>query len=162
LNQPLNSSNTLSVQSRILLNRQAERMFFDLDVDLELAQRLMEKSVELRHRNTAVKGERPPTTVVCAHDECIVDKVEADLERRAVAMQSPGGQAAHVDVQRHVPPVIARGRCCQTDLADDLAVQVQRVLGWAPVSKVQLGQCGHPSTILAGSGHPNQAASSSR
>jgi hypothetical protein len=40
-------------------------------------------------------------------------------------VQAPGGEAAHVDVQRGVPPVVARGGSRQPDLAEDLAVQVQ-------------------------------------
>jgi hypothetical protein len=69
----------------------------------------------------------------------------------APVMQPPRREAAHVDVEGDVPPVIARRDGGQPDLADDLAVQVQRVLRRAPVGQVQLGQRHAPVTTNAAS-----------
>src|SRR2546430_1039071 len=55
-------------------------------------------------------------------------------------MQPPCRQAAGVDVQPDVPPVVARRCRRQPDLPDDLAIEMQRVLGRAPVGHVQLRQ----------------------
>jgi len=65
----------------------------------------------------------------------------------AVMVEAPGCESADVDVQRSVPPVVARCRRRQPDLAEDLAVQVQRVLCRAPVGQVQLRQCHRRETV---------------
>jgi hypothetical protein len=77
-------------------------------------------------------------------DEPVVDEVEPDLEPGAVGrVQQPRGQAAHVDVQRHVPPVVLRRQRGHLDLADDLDPEVERVLRRLPLLERQRGQRFH-------------------
>ena len=115
-------------------------MLLDLDVDSELAQRLVEPVVEVGDRDAVGELEGADATVVRAHDERVVDEVEVDLERRGVVVQPPRREPADVDVERGVPPVVPRRRGRETDLPHDLAVEVQRVLGRAPVGEVEFGQ----------------------
>jgi hypothetical protein len=70
----------------------------------------------------------------------VVDEVEVDLEGRVSFVQPSGGEAAHVDVEGNVPPLVARRRGREADLAHDLAVEVQRVLRRPPVDEVELGE----------------------
>src|SRR5438034_4034556 len=70
----------------------------------------------------------------------MIDEIDGDLERRLTMMQAPRRQPAYVDVQRDVPPMVAGCRGRQPDLAQDLAVKVQRVLRVAPVDQMQLRQ----------------------
>jgi hypothetical protein len=69
-------------------------------------------------------------------DQGVIGEVERNLERRAAVMQAACRQAADVDVQRDVPPVVSRRRRRQPDLADDPGVQMQGVFGRMPVGQV--------------------------
>ena len=93
----------------------------------------MELGVEVCDREAVDEVERPGATVAGANAQCVVDEVEVDLKCLLVVVQPPGREAAQVDVQRGVPPVVARRRRCEPDLADDLAEEMQCVLGRAPV-----------------------------
>ena len=129
LNQPLNSSNTESDQSRIRpkraiasrsqdawstilrerrRHRHAERLLLDLHVDPELAEQRVEAGIELRDGQSVAELERLRATVGRSHGHGVIDEVEGDLERRVVVMQPSRLQPAHVDVERDVPPVVAR------------------------------------------------------
>ncbi len=121
-------------------HRHAERLLLDPNVDSELAQHLVKAGVEVGDRDTVGEVERPAAAVVGAYEQCMVEEVEVDLKGGVFVMQPPGREAAHVDVERRVPPVVARRRGCNAYLADDLAVQVQRVLGRTPVGQVELRQ----------------------
>ena len=88
----------------------------------------MDAGVEVRDRHAAAELERRPAAVARADDQGVIDEVERDLERRAAMVQASRRETAHVHVQRDVPPVVARGGGRQTDLAEDLAVEMQRVL----------------------------------
>jgi len=121
-------------------HRHSERLLFDLDIDTEFAQYRMQLGVEVGDRDAVGKVERASATVVRANDQRVGDEVEVDLEGRVVVMQPPGRKAADVDIERSVPPVITRRRGREADLADDLAVEMQRVLRRAPVGEVQLRQ----------------------
>jgi hypothetical protein len=119
-------------------HRDAEGLLLDLDVDVQLPEQRVETGVEVGHGQAVAELERPRATVGRADDHGVADEVERDLERRVVVVQPPRGEAAHVDVQRDVPPVVAWRGARQSDLADDLAVEVQRVPRRAPVGQVQL------------------------
>src|SRR5215813_1087818 len=67
----------------------------------------------------------------------MIDEVKHDLERGIAVMHAPRRQPADIDIQRYVPPVVARRCSCQPDLADDLAIQVQGVLGCPPFGQVE-------------------------
>ena len=65
----------------------------------------------------------------------MVDEVEVDLERRASRVgHQRGRQSAGRDVEGDVPPVVGRWLVGESDLADDLRVELQRVAGVLPVS----------------------------
>ena len=104
--------------------RDAERFLFDGDVDAQFAERCVDAGIEVGDRHSAADVERLGATVAGAGNQGVVDEVDRDLEGRIAMVQAPGGEAAHVDVQRGVPPVVARGGSGQPDLA----VQVQSVL----------------------------------
>ena len=78
-------------------------------------------------------------SAVCTR-QGVVEEVKPDLEGRPAMMQAPCRKSADVDVEGCVPPVVLRRRRGKPDLADDLRVQVQRVLRRAPLSQVQLGE----------------------
>jgi hypothetical protein len=96
----------------------------------------VEAGVELRDRQPCAERERRGSAVRRPDDHGVIDEVDRDLERRVAMMQPPRREPADVDVQRHVPPVVARRRGGQPDLAEDLAVEMQRVLGRAPVGQM--------------------------
>jgi hypothetical protein len=118
----------------------SERSLLDFDVDAELPQRLMQAAIEIGDRDAICELKRAASAVVGAHDQRVVDEVEVDLKCRVVVMQPPGREAAHVDVEWGVPPLVARRRGREADLAHDLAVEVQRVLGRTPVGEVEFRQ----------------------
>ena len=159
LNQPLNSSRhgvrpvedvaeaadrvvipggVLGVLRERCLHRDAEGLFEDLDVDSEVAEQAMNLCVEGRDRNAAGQRERLRVAVSASDDERVVEEVDRELESRALVVEPPRRQPADVDVERDVPPVITRRRRREPHLAKDLAVQVERVLGRAPVGEVEL------------------------
>jgi hypothetical protein len=102
----------------------------------------MEASVEVGDRDTGTQVEGPDPSVSGLNDEGGGKEVNANLERRVVVVQAAGGEPAGVDVERGVPPVVARRCRGQPDLSDDLRVEVQGVLGRTPVDQVQFRQ-GH-------------------
>jgi hypothetical protein len=85
------------------------------------------------------------TTLLAAvgpHDQQVVDQVEVVLEAHLALVKPAGGQAAHVQVQGDVSPVVAGRGGGQLDLADDLGPQVQGGLGRLPGLQRKLGQVG--------------------
>src|ERR671914_930515 len=126
--------------------REAERLFPDLDIDAQPAQAFVQADVEVGDRSSGFEAEGFRPTIGGPHDERVVDEVDDDLESRAAMVHAPRGETADVDVQRDVPPMVARRRRSQSDLADDLAVQMQRVLRGTPAVEVQLRE-GHPVAI---------------
>jgi hypothetical protein len=106
----------------------------------------VEAGIEVRDRQSPAELEGLRATVSRPDDHGVVDEVDRDLERRVAMMQAPCRETADVDVQRDVPPVVARWRRRQPDLADDLAVEMQRVPRLAPVGQMQLRQRHGPVT----------------
>ena len=114
--------------------RNAERLLADRNVDPEPAERRVQALVEGRDREPVVERERLELPAVGPDDEPVVDEVEVDLEGHAGRRVHPARrQPAHVDVERDVPPVVARGGRGHPHLADDLRPQVQRVLRRLPL-----------------------------
>ena len=68
----------------------------------------MDAGIEVGDRHSAADVERLGATVAGAGNQGVVDEVDRDLEGRIAMVQAPGGEAAHVDVQRGVPPVVTR------------------------------------------------------
>jgi hypothetical protein len=99
--------------------------------------------VEVRDRHSAAELEGRRAAVAGLDDKRVIDEVERDLEGRIAVMQPSRREAADVDVERDVPPVVARRRGRQPDLAEYLAVQMQRVFRCAPIAQMELGQCCH-------------------
>jgi hypothetical protein len=127
LNQPLNSSNTESDQSRTrpkhsIASRSHERLLLDRDVDAQLGQHLVNAGIEVRHRHSVGELEPLRASIRGANDKGVVDEIEADLEGRVAVMQAPRRQPPNIEVQRDVPPVVARRRGGEPDLAQDLGV----------------------------------------
>jgi hypothetical protein len=69
--------------------------------------------------------------------QLVVDEVEVDAEAGLGAglVHGSGGDAAAGEVEGHVPPVVAAHAGGQPELAHDLAVPVQGLLGVAPVGQ---------------------------
>jgi hypothetical protein len=65
-------------------------MLLDLDVDAELAERLMKAGVKVRDPDTVRTFERAAAAVVRPDEQRVVDEVEVDLEGCAVVTQTPG------------------------------------------------------------------------
>jgi hypothetical protein len=133
-------------------HRDTERLLKNRDVDAQVAEGLVQVGVEPRNRHAAREREGLDPPVPTLHDESVVDEVERDLELGFPVVEATRGQAANVDVERRVPPVVARRRRGQADLAEDLAVEVERILGRAPVCEVKLGEShGRSSTKVTSS-----------
>jgi hypothetical protein len=130
----------LGVLTKRALHCETERFLLNRDVDAEVAERLVQVGVEAGDRQPAGEEERFRPAVSRLHDESILEKVEDDLEFRFVVVEATGGEAADVDVERHVPPVVPRSRRRQPHLPEDLAVEVERVLRRTPVCEVKLGE----------------------
>ena len=131
------------------VDRKSERLLPDLDVDAEPPEGGMQEGVEVGDARAELEAAR--ATVGGADDERVVDEVERDVIGRLLLMETARGQAAHVDVERDVPPVVARRSRGEPDLADDLAVEVERVLRRAPVGEVELGKLllGHGPDLVS-------------
>jgi hypothetical protein len=123
-------------------HRHAERLLADRHVHAECAQRPVQLGVERGDAEPVLEREALLAAVGRADPQRVPDHVEVDLERRAGAAHPSRGQAAHVDVQRDVPPVVARRGRRQAHFADDLAAEVQRVLRRAPVAERERRQAG--------------------
>jgi hypothetical protein len=130
----------LVIQRERRRHRHPERQLADLDVDPQPTERPVQPPVELRDVEAIVQREPIAPPVGRAHDQRVVHEVQADVERRAAVMQAARREPTHVDVERHVPPVVARRRRRQADLAHHLAIQMQRVLRRSPVDQAQLAQ----------------------
>ena len=114
----------------------------DGDVHPQPRQQLVELAVEAGHRQPVLEPERPLLATVGLYDQAVVDEVEVDLEADLTLMQPASGQATHVQVQGHMPPVVAGRGGGQLDLADDLGPQVRGGLGRLPGLQRKLGQAG--------------------
>ena len=121
-------------------DRDPERRLDDLDVEPVFAEQPVQARVEGCDREAVLEREPGGDAAVGAQDEAVIDEVEGQVEAHVAVRQAAGGQAAHVHVERDVPPVVARLRRCQLDLADDLRVQVQRLLRLLPGGVRELGQ----------------------
>jgi hypothetical protein len=118
----------------------AERLLVDLDADVELAEDAVETRVEVRDRETVRERKRAPLPIRSPDEELVADEVERDVERRAGVSERAARQPADVDVERCVPPVVARRSRREAHLPHDLRVQVQRVLRRAPVGDAEVGK----------------------
>jgi len=121
-------------------HRDAEGLFENLDIDSQVTKQAMNLCVEDGNRNAADQRERLPPAVSTSDDERVIAEVDRELESRALVVQSPRRQPVEVDVERGVPPVVPRWRRREPHLAEDLAVEMERVLGRAPVGEVELRQ----------------------
>ncbi len=146
----------LSIPRRVLhvlgkrrRHRDTERLLLDLDVDAELGKQGVEAGVEVGDGHPVAELERLVAPVTGLHTQGVIEEVEPDLEGRPAMMEAPRREPANVDVQGDVPPVIARCRRGEPDLAEDLGVQVQGVLRRAPVGEVQLRERHRPLTTNA-------------
>ena len=146
----------LSIPRRVLdvlgkrrRHRDPERLLLDLDVDAELGEHRVEAGVEVRDGHPVAELERPVAPVAGLHEQGVIEEVESDLEGRPAMTEAPCREPADVDVEGCVPPVVARRRRGEPDLADDLGVEVQGVLRRAPVGEVQLGERHRPLTTNA-------------
>ena len=99
-------------------HRDAERLLADRDVDAEPPQARRGAARRTPRPRARRERERLRCTAARPHDEPVVDEVEVDLERHAGRrVHAARRQPAHVDVERHVPPVVARRRRGQPHLA---------------------------------------------
>jgi hypothetical protein len=121
-------------------HRHAVGVLADGDVHAQPRQQLVEPAVEAGHRQPVVEPEGSLLATVGPHDQQVVDEVEVDLKADLTVVQPAGGQATDVQVQGHMPPVVAGRGGGQLDLADDLGPQVQGRLGRLPRLQRQLGQ----------------------
>jgi hypothetical protein len=71
-------------------------------------------------------------------DESVVDEVERDLELGLPLVEATRGEAANVNVERRVPPVVPRRGRCEPNLPEYLAGEVKRVLRRTPPCEVEL------------------------
>src|SRR5665213_275944 len=62
----------------------------------------------------------------------MVDEVEVDLEVARAVRDRRGRQSSRGDIERYMPGVIEPGRAHESNLAGDLAPQVQRLIGFPP------------------------------
>ena len=97
LNQPLNSSKTVSVQSRMRPKRSiasrshdacstssgngvvigtTERLLLDLDVDAELGEHRVEAAVEVRDGHPVAELEGPAAPIGGLHEQGVIEEVE--------------------------------------------------------------------------------------
>jgi hypothetical protein len=128
-------------------HRDAKRLLLDLDVDAELAEHFVDTGVEVRDRQPVSELEGPRAAVRGPDDQGVIEEVQGDLEGGVALMQPSGREPTNVDVERDVPPVVARRRRREADLPEDLAVEMQSVLRRPPVAQVQFGKChGVPRT----------------
>jgi hypothetical protein len=128
----------LGVLTKRALHGDPERFLLNRDVDPQLTKRVVEASVEAGDRQAARDRERMGATVPGLHDESIVEEIEHDLELGSLVVKTTRREAANVDVERRVPPMVTRRGRREPHLPEDLAVEVERVLRRSPVREVEL------------------------
>src|SRR5687767_8251778 len=69
----------------------------------------------------------------------MLDEIEVDLKCAGLVRNRRGSEAASGDVQRHVPRVNLPWRLRQSDLADDLRPEMERLTRGLPVAKGEFG-----------------------
>jgi hypothetical protein len=129
--------------------RDTERLFKNRDVDAQVPKGLVQVGVEPCNRQAAREREGLDPPFSALHDESVVDEVERDLELGFPVVKATRGEAADVDVERRVPPVVARRRRGEPDLAEDLTVEVEGVLRRSPVREVELRESHQRSSTNA-------------
>jgi len=92
-----------------------------------------EAGIELGDRQSVLERERRGLAAIGPENELVLEEIEAEIERRCPEPHLACGQAADVDVERHVPPVVARMRRGETNLVDELDVEMERLLRRRPV-----------------------------
>ena len=115
----------------------------DPHLQAERAQPGHDLGVEIGDR-TGPQWQRLAPAVAGVDAQRVVDEIEIDLEGQAAIRHRRGGQPAAGHIERHMPPMVDRGRQREADLADDLGPQMQ---GGAGVLPLRIGQ-GGPTTIL--------------
>ena len=120
----------------------------DAHVDVEVAQPFHEFDVEIgdRHRR---QRKTLDAAVIPGDAQLVVDKIEQNVEGALAAAVLRRHQAARVDAEGRVPPMIDERRAGEPHLAGDLRPQLQRVAGLAPrverqVGPVRIPAHGHP------------------
>src|SRR5438552_3223362 len=78
-------------------------------------------------------------TVGSAKLQAMIHKVELDFESAIVVRNGRRGQAARIDVERAIPPVVLEWRKAKANLADDLHPHVKRVVSVLPLLQRQFG-----------------------
>ena len=161
-NQPENSSKTVSVQSRMRQNRStayavvgrvlvivwerrrgrhAERRLADLDVEAEPP----EQSRAASRRTWRRRGRRRARTT--RRRRLVAKTSRWSMKSKSISKSTPSRvhaprrQAADVDVERNVPPVVRGARRRHPHLAHDLRPEVQRVFVSSQLSSGSSGSC---------------------
>src|SRR6476469_4848438 len=67
-------------------------------------------------------------------------EVEFDLKVSALIGNSSRRQSSRADVKRHMPPMVYAWMHCETDLAYNLQIKMQRVFGRPPLVKRHCGK----------------------
>jgi len=119
----------------VLVERRGVRHFLrpgvDGAADVQPAQRLHHSLVKRRHRFRA-QGQHPPFAAVRPNVERVRPEIELHLKHFRPTRDRPGGQAACIGVQRHVPEMVLRRAERHSDLAHNLRPPVQRVVSLPP------------------------------
>ena len=115
-------------------HRHAERRLADRDVDPEPRERRVQLLVELGDGEPVDELERLDLAAARRDHEAVVDEVEVDLERDAVAARAGGASSARA--RRRRAARATSGCAARVDamphLADDLRPEMQRVLRRLP------------------------------
>ncbi len=112
----------------------------DLDSDRpELPEQRVVKFADRSRRQR--EGADVPFAVL--DDDPVVDEIEVDGQRAVPVGHRARRQPSRGDVERDVPPLVHLRRQRQTDLADDLHVELQRGVSVAPVGDSEFGPLGH-------------------
>src|SRR5688500_7448750 len=90
-----------------------------------------------------------------ADDQYMLHEIEVDLKCAGLVRNRRGSEAASGDVQRRVPRVNLPWRLRQSDLADDLRPEMERLASGLPVAIGELGPLAvaHPTFVVRSTLH---------
>ena len=124
--------------------RNLDRNRPDLDLDLEIGQRVHGLPVEVGDRHRAER--QIAARSVARHDSvAMVEEVEIHLERAVVVGDGAGREPAAGQIEGDVPPVVDGRRLGEPHLAHHLAPHVERCVGVEPGLEGQL----RPGLVVA-------------
>ena len=110
----------------------------DFDFDAERVQGGHEFGIEVRDR-LRLEGESLGGTPTGLNGQLVIDEVELDFENAIAVGDGGSGEAARVDVEGNLPPVIDERGESEADFADDLSPHVERGVGVLPGREGQIG-----------------------